>query len=1011
MIPIHLTIDGLYSYQTRQSIDFSQLTDAGLFGVFGAVGSGKSSILEAITFALYGNSDRLGSKDFAYNMMNLKSNRMWLEFEFLNFENKTFKITREYRRNSKRFENITNVGVMLYEKVNGEWIPQDSANVEPIIGLSSENFRRTIIIPQGQFRDFIELKPTERTQMMKEIFGLQKFDLHDKASQLASQNTAQLQLLEGQLKGFEMVSEEEITTLKERQKEANSILVDKQTIFNEANERFNRLKNLKAELQEWKNKQEELARLQSQEDEFKSMEQELIQFERIQSTFLALLEEQKRVNTELVSKQNALVSKQEEAQASIELEKQLSAELADLKPKKEALESLKVQLKELDLIKRIKLAKQVVKENEASLLKGNAFIEDQKKLAEDTQTLILQLEKDIATLVQQQMLTVDLVDLESWYKTHSDLQQRVVALEAKLHEQHKNKPSLSSFIEPFGLHMDHLEDQLLTQTAKIAEERKQLEANRNALEVKRQLSQYAHSLMDGHECPLCGSLEHPKVAEMEDVTTQMDAVLQNLHRNQEDENKWKKIISEIEKKEQEILIFNNRLQEEEALLKIEQAKLVANRASFRWENFSPDDMSTFVVKKQQHFENESKKEELDDRLKIKRQELLNLQQNIERAKTKILDLQNKSDLAAGESQTLLGMLQHLNYNSFEERSDIELEQQLNEWEKTIVQTESTYERTEKQWNDIQLKISAEQASIKEMQFHFEELTARQIKLSEELTTRLEKENIPAITDVEVILSKNLNVAAVRARVEQFRVQFLTVKEVVAAFEKKLADVNLEEEAFQREEESFRLAEEALKLATQESAKLDDQLKRLEQLFEEKRGMLDVFEKLKKRAENLAEMLKLFKAAGFVQYVASIYLKQLCAHANHRFHRMTRNQLSLQLGENGFEIIDYLNEGKSRSVKTLSGGQAFQVSLCLALALAESVQANSKANRNFFFIDEGFGTQDSESVNIVFETLQSLQKENRIVGIISHVDELKERMPISIQVEKDTEKGSLIEIIN
>lgn len=1011
MIPIQLTIDGLYSYQTRQSIDFTQLTDAGLFGVFGAVGSGKSSILEAITFALYGNSDRLGSKDFAYNMMNLKSNRMWLEFEFLNFENKTYKITREYRRNGKRFEDIKNVGVILYEKVGEEWIPQESSNVEPIIGLSSENFRRTIIIPQGQFRDFIELKPTDRTQMMKEIFKLHKFDLQDKTSQLASQNTAQIQQLEGQLKGFETVSEEEITLVKEQKTIAQSVLEEKQALFNVSNERFNRLKNLKAELQEWKNKQEELARLQSQEDAFKDMEQELIQFEGIQSTFSALLEEQKRVDAELVSKQNTLIGKQEEAHKSIEFEKQLSAELADLKPKKEALESLKVQLKELDLIKKIKAAKQVVRENEASLLKGNAFIEEQKKLAEDTQTLILQLEKDIATLVQQQMSTVDLVDLESWYKTQSDLQHRVVALEVKRAEQQKNRPSLSAFIEPFGLQMDHLEDQLLTQTSKIAQERKQLEAKRNELEVKRQLSQYAHNLTDGHECPLCGSLEHPKVAEMEDVTAKLDAVLQRLNRNQEDEIKWKKIISEIEKKEQEILLFNNRLQEEEALLKTEQAKLGANRASFRWENFSPDDISSFEVKKKEHFENESKKEELDDRLKIKRQELLNLQQNIERAKIKIVDLQNKSDLAAGESQTLLGMLQHLNYTSYEDCTDEELEQQFSEWEQTIVQTEAAYEKAEKQWNDIQLKISAEQAAIKEMQLQFEELTARQAKLSEELNIRLEKENISDVTVVHTILSKKINVAEVRVRVEQFRVQFLTVKEVVAAFEKKLADVNLEEEAYQREEESFRLAEEALKLATQESAKLDDQLKRLEQSFEEKRGLLEVFDKLKKRAENLAEMNKLFKAAGFVQYVASIYLKQLCDHANVRFHRMTRNQLSLQLGENGFEIIDYLNEGKSRSVKTLSGGQAFQVSLCLALALAESVQANSKANRNFFFIDEGFGTQDSESVNIVFETLQSLQRENRIVGIISHVDELKERMPISVQVLKDAETGSHIEIVN
>ena len=131
-------------------------------------------------------------------------------------------------------------------------------------------------------------------------------------------------------------------------------------------------------------------------------------------------------------------------------------------------------------------------------------------------------------------------------------------------------------------------------------------------------------------------------------------------------------------------------------------------------------------------------------------------------------------------------------------------------------------------------------------------------------------------------------------------------------------------------------------------------------------------------------------------------------ANIRFHRLTNNQLSLQLNSaNEFEILDYLNDGKPRSVKTLSGGQVFQVSLSLALALAESVQSLSKSNKNFFFIDEGFGTQDTDSVNVVFETLQNLQKENRIVGIISHVDELQDRIPVSLTVVKDQQKGSVI----
>lgn len=95
--------------------------------------------------------------------------------------------------------------------------------------------------------------------------------------------------------------------------------------------------------------------------------------------------------------------------------------------------------------------------------------------------------------------------------------------------------------------------------------------------------------------------------------------------------------------------------------------------------------------------------------------------------------------------------------------------------------------------------------------------------------------------------------------------------------------------------------------------------------------------LELRSANLSKMVNLFKGSGFVEYVSSIYLGNLCDNSNERFRKMTRNQLSLRVNEtNDLEIIDYLNNDRSQSVKTLSGGQAFQVSLSLALALAESV---------------------------------------------------------------------------
>jgi exonuclease SbcC len=136
------------------------------------------------------------------------------------------------------------------------------------------------------------------------------------------------------------------------------------------------------------------------------------------------------------------------------------------------------------------------------------------------------------------------------------------------------------------------------------------------------------------------------------------------------------------------------------------------------------------------------------------------------------------------------------------------------------------------------------------------------------------------------------------------------------------------------------------------ASLVNELEKMKKELDEKEDLINQFSALDSRATNLSMLSNLFSGNGFVNYVSRIYLQNLADVANVRFHRMTKNQLSLQINSNNeFEVIDYLNNGASRSVKTLSGGQGFQASLCLALALAESVQTLNKNDKNFFFIDE------------------------------------------------------------
>ena len=353
----------------------------------------------------------------------------------------------------------------------------------------------------------------------------------------------------------------------------------------------------------------------------------------------------------------------------------------------------------------------------------------------------------------------------------------------------------------------------------------------------------------------------------------------------------------------------------------------------------------------------------------------------------------------------------LKFEDFQNETIENVLQNLNDLKIYTTKIEQNYSQFAENLNLLNPKLASQKTSIEIIEKQIIELKD-ELKINQnKIEKALLKYEIEDVDKVQLVLNQQLDLLIVRKELEDFRVLFETLKSSIIELDQKLTEVSFDEKIYQSQEEKLFFVTNQLKEANEIVTKTTTEIERMNKSFGEKKDLLIELEKLQKRASNLQTMRNLFNSAGFVQYVSSIYLKQLCDNANVRFHRMTRNQLSLQMNDNNdFEIIDYLNEGRSRSVKTLSGGQSFQVSLSLALALAESVQTNAKSEKNFFFIDEGFGTQDADAVNIVFETLMSLQKENRIVGIISHVDELKDRIPVALQITKDEERGSLIDFV-
>ena len=1013
MIPVKLTIEGLYSYQERQTIDFSNLTEAGLFGIFGNVGSGKSSILEAIMYVLYGETERLNSKDKrAYNMMNLKSNLAYIEFDFYNFEQKLFRATREFKRNSKRFEDVKSPTVVFYEHKEGEWIPLNHSKAEEIIGLSYENFKRTIIIPQGQFKEFIELGAKDRTQMMKEIFGLHRYDLQDKVSTLNAKNLTNLNQLEGKLSGFEEISEEKIKELEQNLIEQTNLNNQVQDEYHHINESFQRLKVLKLDFENLKQKKIDFEKVTAQKVEMDQRKVEMDHFELIFNAFHQVLERQNQVEKQLVEKSNSVEAQQKQLALIENQIKEVSTQLDLIKSNYEALPTKRKEESDLELIVQILAFSQEIEKLKERTAKGLKEVEEVQQRAQKIEESIKLSEKELKTFSAKKIDSKTLIEVENWFVHHQNLDQSIEKQHLKIESQHQQINSFEFQLKEQNIDISTSENWFNSTFDQLELTKKSLEKQKNDIEVQQKLAHYAHNLHDGEACPLCGALEHPNIVEVDDVTSKLSAVNTKLSQLDDEVKALQKKQNEVQKiVDQKQFIEKQIAQENQVLneLKIQQEK---HLNLFNWKDFDPKNRTSFEEKKKAAILLEQtitdKNNELDklrESLEKERQNLTKYKQFLEKFRVE------EAEKASQIKQNKLN-LKVLKFDDFQQQSNETVQQDLIDLKSKNIKVEHDYQQFTENLNTLNLKLVSQKTSIELIDKQIIELNEELKQHQHQIDKALEVHQLQSIEVVKQVLNQQLNVVQIRKELEDFRILFETLRSSIQELEQKLAEVSFDEMVFKTQEEQLNLITKQLKETAEIVTKTKTEIERLTKSYAEKKDLLIELEKLQKRATNLQTMRNLFNSAGFVQYVSSIYLKQLCDNANVRFHRMTRNQLSLQMNDNNdFEIIDYLNEGRSRSVKTLSGGQSFQVSLSLALALAESVQTNAKSDKNFFFIDEGFGTQDADAVNIVFETLMSLQKENRIVGIISHVDELKDRIPVALQITKDEEKGSLIEVIS
>lgn len=1006
MIPIRLEIEGLYSYREKQVIEFETLTAAGLFGIFGAVGSGKSAILEGILIALYGNPERVSNSGERGSMINLQHPQVVINFTFKSGANNgtTYLARYSVKRNKKDFEKIETASHSFYEQVNSEWVPTEK-NAAELIGMSRENFKQTIIIPQGKFREFIDQKPTERAQMMQDLFGLDRFDLSAQTGSLVKQAREEKIRLETQLNGLVDISTEgmqakqdEFDRLSKAHLQAGQTLAKQLgawTKMEGVRKTFLELQTLKqaqvsltSRLPEMEEKKKLYRNFLSAKTYLRPIWDRILDLEKDFEKYQVSLSECHRLKQSFEVELESLVADEKKFQERNELRPQREGKIRDLR-----------KVLEIQDLRR----KQILLQKELDTLLP----------ALETQTKKIQsLEKEIESLETKraELPAFDpkvLVDLKTSLHQLLELQRRKKELELSIQEIADlisiSTNTLASFTKQLPKEVTSLEDWLELQRTHV----KNLEDLRERLIRTQGLGMHAHLLENGKPCPLCGAIEHPNplqsgeaanaLVQAEQDLKEANLLLEEtrdlLQKNSLEAAQRLNLQKNLAQKELDKESIQNQQQEIEVRLK---RIGIANN----------EQLQKQITQLEQAFQDS---ENIQQQLNTLRKSSSELRFGLEEATQKSQEAKLNNQDVLSQIKSKEQEIKDLDFCTpyFEKSSSVILGE-IAKVEENIEAAATSLVGIQKRLKDRQLDQTRNLADLQNFQSLVHTTQDRLTSSREEFVQMMTTQGFQDREFLIHLFGLNLDAEKIDAELRAYEQEMATTQARLEVLQKEEGLGDFSEEKFQALLKEVEASKELEKGLQTQVTLLNQELQDIARKLQEKQVLMGSFEKLEIRETNLKELERLFSGKGFVRYVSSIYLRELCNTANKRFRVLTKNSLSLEIDDNNtFWVTDYLNGGKKRLLKTLSGGQTFQASLCLALALAEKVKALNHADQSFFFLDEGFGALDKNSLRVVFETLKALRHENRVVGIISHVEELQQEVGVFAQVALDSEQGSTI----
>ncbi|MGX6978872.1 AAA family ATPase [Vagococcus elongatus] len=1042
MKPIRLIMENFGPFK-QEEVDFAQFQEYPLFLIAGKTGAGKTTIFDAMCYALYGETTggiRQG-KEMRSNFAD-EEEQTAVTFIF-DHQGKRYEIIREPEQTLKKKvgEGVTirpaKVLLTVYDDAGAEILQEKKATevrklIEELLHLTVQQFTQIILLPQGEFRKFLNANSNDKEVVLRKLFGTQIYS--ELSLRLKERKKAFEKQLNDEQHGLNLLFDQVLF--------AEEYQLEKQELTDMAS----RLTLILAQNEEY---QEQMDVLNQQEKQVRSEKKELDKQVHREQQLLEEFGQQQQLTKELAhheeQKQEVLVKEHqvekwrwvEKNQHPLLQLQEYQQQIGKLQEKHEEHQKMK---------KKLQTEGENVKQCLDNLLDEKESIEEKRQEIRDMETLEPlfkqkeQLEKELTTLLQSIRKTQasktaiygQIEKIQEEYETNQGKIQEEPQLLRKLSQLEKQMQSLETLLKEVSEQQKQEEDRLRLYVRqeevilRLSEQKKAsqvLEDNYRKQKdqvAKLLIARLSVDLLPGESCPVCGSKEHPRPhAEQEWTVETIKEAEEHLASLEEKREIQQKTVIQLMEEDR---YLNEKTEEMDRhirqLQRTLEAELMALResSSADWlgESNGQTTAELLQILRREQDERSQERQQLSEKIEAL-EEIKATQSELEIQQGKLGDAQKEIEAALSQEEkqqtgitaTLTQINQQIPVKWQQENLQNLLEANRNavkQWEQSV----NTYEEQLKHLSERELLETNSLAHVqRQLQETTEGLESRQKQLEERIAASAYVHDLAEMTEELAHISQ---IEPYEKAIKEFYDTYHRLKIRLEEVEKKLAgqkEPEIEQTlALQRELEQTieRLEEERLTLAQRKTQN--------QQIHQE---MTTRYARLQKEWEKLAELNQLSEVANgdgplkisLERYVLQVYFAEILRVANQKLMELTNNRYSFELKEEqgsyksqtGLELNVYDdNVGAARSVNTLSGGESFIAALSLSLSLGEVVQTQAGGiSVEAMFIDEGFGSLDEEALEIAMDAFETVESKGRMIGIISHVRELKQRIPQQIQV--------------